>query len=275
MAARKRKAPAATALREALKVALGQDRELMEEVAGRDRRGRQPVALPTLLHAADALEPVLAEAVRRRPSFLGRLAYGTAQLVSALASEDRASSRRLAELAAGSHVGIVFVDVVDFTAFTARNGDDAAVQLVRRLERLVQDVCLRHEGEVVKHLGDGFLLAFRGASKAVRAGLALRDAARRERARDVKFQMVRVAVHAGRPSVVRDDLIGHDVNLTARLLQHATPGEVLVSEEAKKLAERRLRSLRFVEAGTVSARGLPEPVTTFAVKRVDGSSRSS
>jgi class 3 adenylate cyclase len=256
---------AAIALREAITSALSQDRELMEDVTGRERAEKGRAAVPMILKASAALEPVLADAVRRRPSFLGRLAYGTAQLVSTLASEDQSSSRRLAELAKGSHVGLVFIDVVGFTAYTAVNGDAAAVELVKQLEAIVETICRRYEGEVVKHLGDGFLLAFPSASRAVRAALALRDAVRKQRARDASFQEVRIAVHAGSPSIVRDDLIGHDVNLTARLLEHGRPGEVLVSEEAKQAAEKRLRSLTFSPAGTVSAKGIPEPVTTYRV----------
>jgi class 3 adenylate cyclase len=227
---------------------------------------KERVTVPTILQSIGALEPVLADAVRRRPSFLGRLAYGTAQLVGTLASEDRSSSRRLAELAKGSTFGLVFVDVVGFTAYTASNGDEAAVRLVKRLEALVETMCRRYEGEVVKHLGDGFLLAFPSASRAVRGALALRDATRKERARDATFQMVRIAVHAGSPSVVRDDLIGHDVNVTARMLEHARPGEVLVTETAKRASEKRLRSLVFSKAGTVRAKGIPDPVVTYRVE---------
>jgi class 3 adenylate cyclase len=257
---------AAIALREAISSALSQDRELMEDVTGRERAEKGRTAVPTILKASAALEPVLADAVRRRPSFLGRLAYGTAQLVSTLASEDQSSSRRLAELAKGSHVGLVFVDVVGFTAFTATNGDQAAVELVKGLEAMVEGVCRRYEGEVVKHLGDGFLLAFPSASRAVRAALALRDVARRQRARDPSFQEVRIAVHAGTPSIVRDDLIGHDVNLTARMLEHCRPGDVLVTEEAKRAAEKRLRSIVFSKAGKVRAKGIPQPVTIYRVE---------
>ncbi|MEX2554646.1 MAG: adenylate/guanylate cyclase domain-containing protein [Actinomycetota bacterium] len=254
---------AASAIREAIKTALGQDTELAEEMEDAQRRAGGKRSAAAWLHAADALEPVLADAVERRPSFLGRLAYGTAQLVTALATDDEASSGRFAEIAGGDHVGIVFIDVVGFTAYTAKNGDDAAVSLVKRLETMVGSICNLHEGEVVKHLGDGFLLAFATAADAAQAALALRDSARKKRAADPSFQQVRIAVHAGRPSVVRDDLIGHDVNLTARLLEHCEPGDVLVTADAKLLAEKDLDSLRFVDAGSVQPRGLSEPVATY------------
>lgn len=259
----------ALAVGQAIRSALSQDQELMEEITEERVPGRSRSDAPKLIRAVDAIEPLLADAVKRRPSFLGRLAYGTAQLVSTLASEDAASSRRLAELAKGSHVGIVFIDVVGFTAFTSANGDEAAVQLVHRLEKIVATICRRFEGEVVKHLGDGFLLAFGSASRAIRAALALRAAAREERTKDPAFQTVRIAVHAGRPSVVRDDLIGHDVNVTARLLEFCVPGEVLVTEEAKRLAEKRLKSIAFSDPRRVDPRGVPEKVTTFHVRKIE------
>src|SRR5436309_12223240 len=110
---------AASAIRDAISSALFQDRDLMDEITEErvPEKGRKDA--PKFLRAVDALEPMLAEAVKKHPSFLGRLAYGTAQLVSTLASEDEASSRRLGELAKGSDFGIVFVDVVGFTAFTS------------------------------------------------------------------------------------------------------------------------------------------------------------
>jgi class 3 adenylate cyclase len=254
---------AGAALREAIATALGQDTDLAAELEETRRRAGGKKGAAMLLQAADALEPVLADAVDRKPSFLGRLAYGTAQLVSALATDDEASSRRFAEIAGGDHVGIVFIDVVGFTAYTASNGDEAAVALVKRLETMVASICDLHDGEVVKHLGDGFLLAFRTAADAVRAALALRDAAIRKRAADPEFQQVRIAVHSGRPSVVRDDLIGHDVNLTARMLEHCDPGGVVVTADARQLAEKESDAFRFDAGRSVEARGVPDPVEIY------------
>jgi class 3 adenylate cyclase len=265
-AANKRGRRTGSAIREAIKTALGQDTELAAQMEDAERRagGKRGAAL--ILHAAGALEPVLADAVSRKPSFLGRLAYGTAQLVSTLATDDEASNRRFAEIAGGDHVGLLFIDAVGFTAYTAENGDDAAVELVKRLETLVGSICNLHEGEVVKHLGDGFLLAFGSAADAVRAAVALRDAVRKKRAADPTFQPVRIAVHAGRPSVVEEDLIGHDVNLTARLLEHCEPGEVLVTAAAKLLAEKEDDSLRFEDQPSVRPRGIPQPVEVHRVR---------
>lgn len=74
---------------------------------------------------------------------------------------------------------------------------------------------------------------------------------------------LRIAVHAGEPLVEQDDLLGHDVNLTARLLDHCKPGEVVASATAKELAERRLRKVEFGRERRVKIRGLAGRKTIY------------
>jgi class 3 adenylate cyclase len=111
----------------------------------------------------------------------------------------------------------------------------------------------------VKHLGDGFLLAFPSASQAVRAVVALRDRILEDR-KIGKFPLaLRAAVHAGEPLIEGDDLLGHDVNLTARLLDHCEPDEVVVSDPAREMAAKRLRKTEFAQQRKVKIRGLTTP----------------
>jgi adenylate cyclase len=156
----------------------------------------------------------------------------------------------------------VFVDVADFTHFTAEHGDDAAIELLLDTGRKVSRAVEAGRGELVKRLGDGFLLAFPSPSQAVRAAVKLAEDSghRGDQRPAARF---RIAVHAGKPVVDGDDLLGHDVNLAARLLEHCRPGEVLVSEAAKQGAERRLRSVDFGDKKDVKVRGVSEKVPVY------------
>jgi class 3 adenylate cyclase len=223
--------------------------------------------LGTFVQAASALEPILAEAVDKRPSRIGALGLKSAHLLAGLTMEDEASNTRLAAIARNSTVGIVFVDVADFTSFTAANGDDVAVSLLNRLDAIIRRAVKPAKGEVVKSLGDGFLIAFPSASQAVRGAVAIRNTVANERAKDEVFSLVlRIAVHSGEPLVEQDDLLGHDVNLTARLLDHCRPGEVIVSDAARALAQRRLKSVVFEAPRDVKIRGLATPVRAFSLR---------
>lgn len=252
-------------MREAIIAALRRDPDLLPRVTEslRERIDEEEGAMSTVVQAAEALEPIIEEAVGKRPSKLRRLGLKSAHMLASLATEDASSNRKLERLASGGTVGIVFVDVARFTTYTARNGDAAASELLTKLHEIVDSAVRPVKGEVVKQLGDGVLLAFPSASQAVRGAVSLRSALSKRRN---GFPLdLRIAVHAGEPLVRHDDLLGHDVNIAARLLDHCDPGEVVVSESAKELAEKRLRKIAFGQRRDVKIKGLALKVPIFSV----------
>ncbi|MGH2751950.1 MAG: adenylate/guanylate cyclase domain-containing protein [Actinomycetota bacterium] len=254
-------------LRQTLFAALRRDPDLVGKMTQslRERIEQDDTKLGTVVQVAGALEPILAETVAKNPSRVARLGFSTAHILASLAADDEGSNERLAEIARGSSVGIVFVDIADFMSFTQRHGDVAAAELLATFDHLVQRAIGAPRGECVKKLGDGYLLAFPSASQAVRGAVAVRNAVEQEnKSRDEPVR-VRVAVHAGEPLVEGDDLLGHDVNLTARLLDHCKPGEVIVSEAAYDLAVKRLRKIGFTRAKRIKIKGLTSRVTVTTV----------
>lgn len=255
-------------MREAIIAALRRDPELVPKVAKKlaHRIDQKAGPMSTVVQSAGALEPIIREAVRKRPSKLGVLGLRSAHMLALLATEDRRSNKKLQSIAERGTVGIVFVDIANFTSFTASNGDDIAIGLLSRLQNLIATAIKPTRGECVKHLGDGFLLAFPSASQAVRGSTAIRNALRRREGNGTPLGIeLRIAVHAGEPSIEQDDLLGHDVNLTARLLDHCKPGEIIVSGAAKELAERRLKKISFRDRRTIKIRGLTTPVVVCSV----------
>ena len=154
---------------------------------------------------------------------------------------------------------IMFTDLVGFTEFTALSGDDAALELLAAQSRLVDEV-LPADARVVKELGDGLLLYFRDPAEAVLAGLDLQRTFEAESESTGMPLWIRVGMHAG---VVRErgrDLVGHDVNVAARIVDVAGAGEVLVSDAVRRDAQPRVPTGAFVELGPVVRKGLPVPI---------------
>ena len=254
-------------MRKAIVAALRRDPELVPKVTEslREKIEEEKGPMATVVQAAEALEPILAEAFQKRPSRLGKIGLKSAEMLAGLAAEDARSNGRLAAIAAGKTVGIVFVDVSGFTTYTASHGDEAASELISNLEEIIIRAIKPVKGECVKQLGDGFLLAFPSASQAVRGAVSLRAYIEKKRRRDDFPLDLRISVHAGEPLVEQDDLLGHDVNLTARLLECCEPGEVVVSDTAKELADRRLRKISFGKRREVDVRGLGSKVVIYSV----------
>ncbi|HUV10638.1 MAG TPA: adenylate/guanylate cyclase domain-containing protein [Acidimicrobiia bacterium] len=160
---------------------------------------------------------------------------------------------------------IVFTDIVGFTEFTAQQGDTEALAVLDRQERLVRSA-LPDRARIVKELGDGLLLWFPEAGSALDASLGLL-----ERFTDVSGDetplWVRMGMHWGSPTPRGDDIVGHAVNLAARIVDMAGPGELLVSEDARVAVDSESRNVTFDELGPIVMRGIPDPVPLYRASR--------
>jgi class 3 adenylate cyclase len=152
---------------------------------------------------------------------------------------------------------IVFTDIVGFTQLTDEHGDDLALTLLERQEQLVRHA-LPDTARVVKELGDGLLLWFDDPRAAIVTALALQEAFEQES--DGELPMwVRIGMHWGCPRVRGDDIIGRDVNLAARIVDLAAPGEVLCSEATSTQCGD-MPGVEFEALGPVYVRGIAEPI---------------
>jgi adenylate cyclase len=152
---------------------------------------------------------------------------------------------------------IVFTDIVGFTHFTVERGDDLAIALLERKEKLVRDA-LPDSGRVVKELGDGLLLFFSDACDAFQTCVSLQVHFELESTDDLPL-WVRMGLHWGCPRRRGDDIVGHAVNLASRIVELAGPGEVLCSAAAHDAAGD-VPGVEFEELGPTYVRGIDDPV---------------
>jgi adenylate cyclase len=158
---------------------------------------------------------------------------------------------------------IVFTDIVGFTELTEAHGDDMALALVDRQDRIVR-AALPAGARVVKELGDGMLLWFDNAAEAITVSVELQSSFDEP---DETMQLwVRTGVHWGTPRWRGDDIIGRDVNLASRVAALAAPGEVLCTDAAVRVAGE-LPHIAFTSLGSVFIKGVSEPVPVLRAER--------
>ena len=88
---------------------------------------------------------------------------------------------------------ILFVDLAGFTPLTDSMGDAAAAHVVERFSDLVRAATPRHDGRIVKQIGDEFMVAFTEPAKALGFALDLCDSVGRE----PQFPGLRIGAHHG------------------------------------------------------------------------------
>jgi len=166
--------------------------------------------------------------------------------------------------APGATHGLLFADLRGYSAFVEEHGDEAAVALLARYRRLVREVVASHDGAEIRTEGDSFYVVFPLASSAVRAGLAILEAAR---AAEPRID-VGIGIQAGETSEGDEGPIGSAVNIAARVCSQARPGELLVTDTVRALTRTRL-PVRFVPRGSPRLKGIAEPIPLFAVLSMD------
>lgn len=168
----------------------------------------------------------------------------------------------------GHEVTIVFTDIVGFSNWALRAGDENALVLLRRVAAATEPKVRAHRGAVVKRLGDGLMAVFPSPQLALDAVTdCLAGVAQVEV--DGWQPQLRVGVHTGYPRRIGDDYLGMDVNIAARLAEKAGTSEILVSEttraglDPQRVTTRPKRTFRF---GGV--KGVPEDLAVhIAVPR--------
>lgn len=166
----------------------------------------------------------VAEAAAERPSVSRELGLGAMQVWQAL-SEAQGRGRGDVELA------ILFTDLVDFSSWALEAGDEATLELLRKIGAATEPPITARGGSVVKRLGDGLMAVFDSAQPAVEAA---HEASREVDEVDVAGYRprLRAGVHVGRPRKLAGDYFGADVNIAARVADAASGGEVLISSTA-------------------------------------------
>jgi len=195
------------------------------------------------------------------PSTMREIGKGALQAWQAL-SEAQRRRRGVADVA------ILFTDLVGFSDWALEAGDEAALEMLRRVGDAEQKAVSENGGAVVKRLGDGAMAVFGDSEQAVSAALdAQREISSIEL--DGYRPVQRAGVHRGRPRKVKGDFLGVDVNIAARVGDYAEGGEVLISDAVREELDG--RRYRFGPSRELDAPGAPAELTVCSVKRRRGS----
>lgn len=149
-----------------------------------------------------------------------------------------------------------FVDLCGFTAFSDREGDESAVEVLHRFRDLVREVASDYGVRVGKWLGDGAMFVSTDPRPLLEMVLVLQD----------RFdgQLRLRAGAASGPTILfeGDDYVGGPVNLAARLSDAAAPGRLLTTAA---LADARPDWAEATEVGVERVPGFERPVQVFSL----------
>ncbi len=179
------------------------------------------------------LERIVADRFRAQGVDAGTSVLTSIEAVTSSVQQERPSLARHA--APDGTVTLLFTDIENSTPLNEQLGDRRWMEVLRAHNAVIREHLATHGGYEVKSMGDGFMLAFASARRALQCAMAIQaefgasEPMQRPEAAAATGIRVRIGLHTGEVVREGDDFFGKHVNLASRIGAAATGGEILVS----------------------------------------------
>jgi len=165
----------------------------------------------------------------------------------------------VAEAPPSGTLTMMVTDIVESTRLGERLGDHRWIDVLTAHNALVREQVGRHGGTEIKAQGDGFLVVFPSARRAILAAVEVQRALARYRDDHPDTPVVvRIGLHTGEIVDLDGDVLGQNVVVAARIADQADPGEIVVSALTRDLTVSG-GDLSFGPADEVELKGLSHP----------------
>src|SRR5216110_3964380 len=161
-------------------------------------------------------------------------------------------------------VTVMFTDIVDSSRLkSAMAGESSAArdanyhsQIKGPHDQLVLRCVAESGGHKVNSTGDGYCCTFADAEAAVQCALRLQNALNESPIEAPGGPLkLRIGLHTGHAEPLGGEYASSTLDVASRVQSRASGGEILVTRETQILVNRRLRGVRFVEAGSCDLKG--------------------
>ena len=158
----------------------------------------------------------------------------------------------------GTEATILFADISGSTSLYDALGDTAAHELVSETLRVLGAVAERHDGRVVKTMGDEVMCTFADAAAGATAACDMQDVVEGRNEDDATGVVVsvRIGLQHGPAIFEGTDVHGDSVNVAARMVAEAKARQIVLPRPtADRLPQGLARDTRFIDYATIRGKG--------------------
>ncbi|MDA2933660.1 adenylate/guanylate cyclase domain-containing protein [Acidobacteria bacterium AH-259-D05] len=157
---------------------------------------------------------------------------------------------------------VLFADISGSTELYETLGDTRGFQTIGRCISTVSEVIKENNGEVIKTIGDEVMATFPAPDAAVLGAAAIQEAVTKEFPQESTKLQVCIGLHYGQILLEANDIFGDTVNIAARMVELANPGQILTSGETISALSKELGA-RTREIGKFPIKGKREMMRIY------------
>ncbi|RVP94541.1 adenylate/guanylate cyclase domain-containing protein [Sinorhizobium meliloti] len=161
---------------------------------------------------------------------------------------------------------VVVADVVGYSRMMEADESETLRALAEARETVVEPLVWECSGRIVKLLGDGVLLEFTSAVRAVDCSIRIQRQMREANASlpDLRRIVFRIGINLGDIVSQSEDIFGDGVNIAARLEQLAEPGGICLSGKVFDEIQGKITAPAR-DLGAIKLKNIQNPVRAYAI----------
>lgn len=161
-------------------------------------------------------------------------------------------------------LAILFADISGSTRLYEELGDAQARPLIARIMEFMSQLIRRHDGTVVKTIGDEVMATFPSAQKALDASCTIQKEIKENAAGfGVPSLGIRIGFHFGSVIQENQDVFGDAVNVAARVAGLAKRAQILTTKQTLELMTLETSQIRWID--TTRVKGKVQPIEFYEI----------
>src|SRR6202045_3025466 len=160
---------------------------------------------------------------------------------------------------------IMFTDMVGYSALAQRD-EGLALELLDEHRAFLRPAFLKHQGQEVKTIGDGFLVEFASAVAAVNCAVELQEALARRNLGATAYRQLqdRIGIHLGDVVPRGNALWGDGVNIAARIEPLAGSGGIAITQQVFDQVYNKIPET-LARIGKIELKNIQRPVEVYRI----------
>lgn len=160
---------------------------------------------------------------------------------------------------------IMFTDIVGFSRMMERD-ENKTLSVLKEHNRIIQNIVKECGGNVIKTIGDAFLIDFKNTVNSVKCGLKIQEELNKfndGKAFDDKLY-IRIGIHLGDIWFFENDALGDGINIASRLQSLAEPGKLCISSDVHNQILNKI-DVDMISLGRVKLKNISKEIYAYEI----------
>ncbi|MCG8570567.1 MAG: 2TM domain-containing protein [Spirochaetes bacterium] len=159
---------------------------------------------------------------------------------------------------------IMFTDIVGFSRMMEAD-ERGTLELLKMHNKLIGDLVKKYNGNIIKTIGDAFLIDFKNVADSVQCGIDIQnELAKYNRSHKTKKLNLRIGVHLGDIWFFENDALGEGINIASRLQSLAKPGRICISKDVYNQVFNKI-DCEMISIGKAKLKNISKEIYAFEV----------